>query len=479
MQRIRRRRNLIVSLVFAAAFVALGIALFWPVHAFPHDIWAGTLRPWLVSNGDLLRAFAAIFSISGFFIGLLLRRSNKAAELREASPLAPVTLSELVARYGRGFTVPWQTRGLFYPVDLEFTPRIVLTGRARQGKTRAAVELMRETIAASLVGEGQIYEPNPYAFSARSAATLVQQIKMTVDAYSPLLIFIDDLPVHFTGLSLPMPKPDPDCVPDDAISGEVNDLQNLSAALKALSSHRMCYVIATARPSQMQNGIHRQWLEREGFEEVALRDITPEQHEQLFAAAAEKWDLEVDPLAAPAIRAQYTGAAGVPIRIVGLHAASKHGSRVTGESVNAVMAALNGREPAVERKQAKARNKPRVNLLSVLLDSLRERVESIRSFGRRIAAFFSHLRFRKPKAKKPAAAKATIAVPAAKEPAAPEADGGAPETAEFVVAEPVETVANTPEPDETEPDADKIEPPRKRRWLGRFRRPRKQSDSSS
>ena len=381
MQSLRRHKTLIVILLFAAAFATLAASWFVPAVAFPRAVWSQTLAPWLIAKEDLLRAVAAVLSITGFFIGLLVRRSRKAAERRETPPLTSVSLDDLFARYGRGFTVPWLPRDATFPLHLHGGSRILLAGPSEQGKTRSALELLRAAVDATLVGKGRIYEPDAYAFSTRSASTLAQQIRSSIDPYSPLAVFIDDLPVHFTGATRRVPKGDAE--PGEAQFEELNDLENLAAALDVLAGYKACYVVATARPEDMRPGIHEPWLQSHGFLILTLRDITPAEQEKIFARAAETWGLEVDRSALRAMRAQYTGAAGLPVRTVGLHAATKHGPVVTEGSVKAVSAAANRKGQEADSGQVEAKARFRMGAMD---DLLLARVASARRLAQRLAA---------------------------------------------------------------------------------------------
>ena len=365
MQRILSRRRLIVLLILAITFSALVAAWFWPWTSHPRAVWTSALAPWLIANGELLRAVAAVLSITGFFVGLVMRRSRKTAERSESPPLLAVSLDDLYARYGRGFAVPWLPRDATFPLDLKRMPRLLLAGRGGQGKTRAGLELIRASVDAALVGKARIFEPDLYAFSTRSASTLVKQIRSTIDPYSPLLVFIDDLPVHFTNVERPAPK----TPGEDAGSGAetMSELDNLSAVLNVLAAYKGCYVVATALPDDMTPDVHEPWLQQHGFTTLTLRDITPDEQEKIFAAAAETWGLSVDPSALTALRAFYTGAAGLPVRIAGMHAVTKHTPLVTDESIRTIVREMGGvdavaQEPEVKRRRwLNVRRRPDTN----------------------------------------------------------------------------------------------------------------------
>ena len=377
MQYIRRRWRLILILLSAALLIALGAVWLWLAQASPVGAWSRTLVPWLIENGDLLRAVAAVLSIIGFFVGLMIRRSRRTAEMRETPPLAQVALEDLYARYGRGFTVPWMTRDMFYAFDLARTPRVVITGGPRRGKTRAALELIREAQDATLIGAGRVFEPYPYAFNTRSASMLVRQIRASVSLYSPLVVFIDDLPLHFTGEISSIPQQADE--EDEGQTQEVNDLENLAAALGVLSQRQVCYVVATARPEQMRAGVHDQWLKRNGFASVEMRDITPDEQDEIFVRAAETWGLGVDDSARAALRACYTGAPGLPVRIVGLHTATKFGPTLTAHSVETVAAALDGKDAAEDRDRSRAKPRGPIGLFDGFSKAFHTKAASVRS----------------------------------------------------------------------------------------------------
>ncbi len=382
MQYIRRRRRLILILLSAAVLIALGAAGLWLAKSSPAGTWSGTLVPWLIENGDLLRAVAAVLSIIGFFVGLMIRRSRRTAEMRETPPLTQAALEDLFARYGRGFTVPWLTRDIFYAFDLARTPRVVITGGPRQGKTRAALELIREAQDATLIGAGRVFEPYPFAFNTRRASTLVRQIRASISLYSPLVVFIDDLPLHFTGENSPLSTETGEQGEDQP--DEVNDLENLAEALGALAQRQACYVVATARPEQMRAGVHDQWLRRNGFTFVEMHDVTPDEQEEIFIRAAETWGLGVDDSARAALRARYTGAPGLPVRIVGLHAATKFGPTLTAHSVDTVAAALDGKDPDADRNRARAKSRGHIGLFDGFGEAFQTKAASFRSTMQRI-----------------------------------------------------------------------------------------------
>jgi len=384
MQRILSRRRIIVLLISVISFGALAVAWFWPEASYPRSVWSGALAPWLIANGELLRAVAAVLSIMGFFVGLVIRRSRKAAERSESPPLTPVSLDDLFARYGRGFAVPWLPRDATFPLDLKRTPRLLLVGRPGQGKTRAGLELIRASVDAALVGKARIFEPDPYAFSTRSAATLVRQMRSTVDPYSPLLVFIDDLPVHFTDVERPTPTSESNG--DASQMGMMSELDNLSAALNVLTSYKGCYVVATAWLGDMAPGVHEPWLQRHGFTTLTLRDITPDEQERIFAAAAETWGLAVDPSALTALRAYHTGAAGLPVRIAGMHAATKHAPLVTAESVRNVVREMGGADAAAEGDMVRQRRWPSIRRRDGAGSALATPFVAVSSYVRRFLA---------------------------------------------------------------------------------------------
>jgi len=377
MQYIRRRWRLILILLSAAVLVSLGAVWLWLAKTSPVGAWSRTLVPWLIENGDLLRAVAAVLSIIGFFVGLMIRRSRRTAEMRETPPLAQVALEDLFARYGRGFTVPWMTRDMFYAFDLARTPRVVITGGPRRGKTRAALELIREAQDATLIGVGRVFEPYPYAFNTRRASILVRQIRASISLYSPLVVFIDDLPLHFTGETSSIPTTAGE--KDEEQTQEVNDLENLAEALDALAQRQVCYVVATARPEQMRAGVHDQWLRRSGFTFVEMHDVTPDEQEEIFVRAAETWGLGVDDSARAALRSRHTGAPGLPVRIVGLHAATKFGPTLTAHSVETVAAALDGKDAAADRDRSRAQPRGQIGLFDGFGEAFRTKAASVRS----------------------------------------------------------------------------------------------------
>ncbi len=164
----------------------------------------------------------------------------------------------------------------------------------------------------------------------------------------------------------------------------MNDLENLAEALDALAQRQVCYVVATARPEQMRAGVHDQWLRRSGFTFVEMHDVTPDEQEEIFVRAAETWGLGVDDSARAALRSRHTGAPGLPVRIVGLHAATKFGPTLTAHSVETVAAALDGKDAAADRDRSRAKPRGQIGLFDGFGEAFRAKAASVRSTMLRI-----------------------------------------------------------------------------------------------
>ena len=101
-------------------------------------------------------------------------------------------------------------------------------------------------------------------------------------------------------------------------------------------------------------------------------------------ALLEAWGLGVDDSARAALRSRHTGAPGLPVRIVGLHAATKFGPTLTAHSVETVAAALDGKDAAADRDRSRAKPRGQIGLFDGFGEAFRAKAASVRSTMLRI-----------------------------------------------------------------------------------------------
>ena len=104
-----------------------------------------------------------------------------------------------------------------------------------------------------------------------------------------------------------------------------------------------------------------------------MHDVTPDEQEEIFVRAAETWGLGVDDSARAALRSRHTGAPGLPVRIVGLHAATKFGPTLTAHSVETVAAALDGKDAAADRDRSRAKPRGQIGLFDGFGEAFRRK----------------------------------------------------------------------------------------------------------
>ncbi len=193
------------------------------------------------------------------------------------------------------------------------------------------------------------------------------------------------MPYHFKGSD--RTKPDP-ALKEMQPAG-VDDLENLAAALKLLQGCKACFVVATARPDHMQDGIHQPWLDRHGFKSLTLRDILPDEQDILFTDAAKVWELTLADSALPALRDHYNGSPALPVRILAFHDTAKRGTTVTAESVHAVAADLLSNDWQTAREQVRSTEPSGIYLFDALADFYLANVASRRNLVLDYAAYLA------------------------------------------------------------------------------------------
>ena len=216
--------------------------------------------------------------------------------------LQAVTAEGIRRQLGRGGQVNWLDRGLIGSSGLDPDFRLLaITGRARSGKTREAIELVRRTIADGQVAADRLYAPGP-AFRMLTVEGLryrLEEIKATAGA--PLLLLFDDLAAYLK---------------DDDGLARMNEVMAVLGGLDPV------YVVATVGAgagdaptvlsARVLNACYA-WLDAHSFDVFELPDLDEGLAGRLVDVAAATFGLQID----DAARAELVeGGDGTPEQVV-------------------------------------------------------------------------------------------------------------------------------------------------------------------
>lgn len=200
----------------------------------------------------------------------------------------PQAICEGLGRYGG--RVRWIERGCSDVRQLERHKRVVITGRAKLGKTREAAELMARAVEHDLINEERIFKPGP-TLSLLDEDSLRAAVRRGLDATTPALLFVDDLPRHYSD----------------------EGLKRLSAALEIMERCKTLYVVATARSTHL-SAAHLSWLKTQGFHTLELADLERTQALDLVRTEAEAtFGLQLDEGAKAALVEHFDGTPDLPL----------------------------------------------------------------------------------------------------------------------------------------------------------------------
>jgi hypothetical protein len=139
----RRQRNALLLLALAVL-----IALAWLTRAR----WLPGVLAGLTTNAELIQTIENLASIAGVLIPGLIALLALFGLIRRPAPAEPlsllqaVTVEELRRGLGRDGSISWIPRGATHPDALMSRRRLVITGVAKAGKTREAIELIQAAL---------------------------------------------------------------------------------------------------------------------------------------------------------------------------------------------------------------------------------------------------------------------------------------------------------------------------------------------
>jgi len=297
------------------ARVALYLLLSMVVIAFGMNVisdYVPDISPWI--------PIAIVALGLAVLIPLELTRERAPAVPAATLPLRPVTVGNLLARLGRGGQVPYVPRQVTSAELLRSHPAVVITGPMKLGKTREAINLIRRAIADDLVTESGLLEPRP-ALGLLPTGVLRSSALSQLDPNAPALLFVDDLPFHFTG---------------DA-------LDRLGELLDSLHACKRCLFVATARQDQLDASEPcRTWLKRHAVHTVTMPPLDASQVGTLIDNAAPVFGIDVQPEGRTDLVA---GSNGTPEQIVAGLRGLEEGTRILdSESAERIIAASPARQ---------------------------------------------------------------------------------------------------------------------------------------
>jgi len=190
---------------------------------------------------------------------------------RIINPIPPVlrikSIDDLLRPLGRGGRISYLHRNIEDTNDLISHRRLIITGEIGIGKSRTAVELVRQLILEDIISPQGIFEPDP-AFQYLDRAELKAALKEILLKHSIQLVFLDNLPGQIPDTSLEL----------------LSDL--LTACEPAL-------FLFTARLEDLSESF-RQWLEKELFQEIRLEAPTKDQINRLIDLAGGTFGLQIN-----------------------------------------------------------------------------------------------------------------------------------------------------------------------------------------
>jgi tetratricopeptide (TPR) repeat protein len=243
--------------------ITISAILIW---IFTHN-WTSLVPP-LWQACLLFLGIALIFSRTIFTV---LQKWIKNSSIEPTEPIIyPVMLADLLRFLGRGAKVNYLDRELITIDTLTRYRRLVITGDSGSGKTRTAIELVRQLILEGVISEDGIFVINP-AFQYLYRAELKSAIQKAQSSHTVQLLFVDNL------------------------SGQISDLA-LELLSDILAACDPALVVTTARAEELWEPLH-QWLEKENFYEIHLTKFTQEQMDRLMDLAGGAFGLQISPVA--------------------------------------------------------------------------------------------------------------------------------------------------------------------------------------
>jgi tetratricopeptide (TPR) repeat protein len=182
----------------------------------------------------------------------------------------PVSITDLLRPLGRGAKVNYLDRQIINSETLTRFRRLVITGESGAGKTRTAIELIRQLILENMIEEKGVYALNP-AFQYLYRAEIKNAIQKAQSNHPIQLLFLDNL------------------------SGQVSDIA-LDLLSDLLTACEPALIIATNRSEDLWEPL-RQWLEKESFYENPLPKLTSEQVRRFIDLAGGAYSLQLSPVA--------------------------------------------------------------------------------------------------------------------------------------------------------------------------------------
>ncbi len=266
----QNKKQFILIALLAAALLLLATSQLW----IPFLL---SLLPVIAENSELIQALEALLNILSVIItGVLavltwLAVKPLPADSSQPQPLEPCPSEHIIP--GRGASVNWVPRGGIDGVNLNANRRLLITGSMKSGKSRAAAELIQRAVAGEKVLPGRVFAPLR-RFGCADAEGVKTAIRQQVDPKAAILLYIEDLPVHFPH----------------------HQIDLLSGAFQALQECRSCFIIVDARNDQLDRE-YREWLREQGFATINLRRLNARQSAELVDAASLAYNLELDPKA--------------------------------------------------------------------------------------------------------------------------------------------------------------------------------------
>ncbi len=257
-------------LLHLALIIIIPSALLFSISWFVPSLLPQPWRNALFLLGVVVPAVLAALSAFNDGLQLLDRLFDRTPDPLLTNPLRPITLDELMQRFGRSAAINWIDRQITHPDLLYRHHRILITGRMKIGKSREAAELIRRAIAQEVVFENCLYEPAP-EFRFLNVESLRQALDRSLHPHLSILLLLEDLPQSFAD----------------------SDLDQLAAALAVLDQVKAAFIIATARLDQLTVA-QKKWLERQHFLFLELPPLDELQTRYLVENATDLYELQLD-----------------------------------------------------------------------------------------------------------------------------------------------------------------------------------------
>lgn len=330
--RLSKKNIFILFLLVAVPLLWLSSRLWLP--------WLYYILPVLDQYKSTIQAVRDILTIFSLLIGFVTLFFHKPApEEIPVSVLEPLAIEGIVP--GKGGEVPWVSRGGIDQINLDANRMLLITGSNKTGKSRAAAELIRRAIKEEKVPANRVFAPLR-KFGSTDPGTVFNAIQKQIDPKKPLLLYVEDLPLHFP-------------------PGQKALIQNAIAALKLCSA---LYIIADADADQLDLQ-YTQWLRGQGFGIVTLQKLNQEQTQALIEAAAGTYGVTLDPAARQVLLER---SEGNPERVINpLRRLANQGKlEVSGDELTSLVQLSLREEWQSSRAEIKQKNPLAANILEAL-----------------------------------------------------------------------------------------------------------------